>query len=172
MFLKRFKEKSIQKYYRTVLSSPRTAIHQNKIRSVGVLLNYDEYNNYDKLRFILKDIGIKDNRVKFLALISDEKSVPNHWDAFFYPECFGWKGKFEHVELEEFVTTPFDALISFYNEERWELNLVTALSKANFKIGISDYEPRLFDLIINIETKHIDVFHGELIKYLKRLNKI
>ncbi len=172
MFLKRFKEKSIQKYYRNVLNIRRPPIHSNKINSVGILLDYDEYNNYDKLRLIFKDIGIKDNRIKFLALISDEKSQPNHWDSFFYPECFGWKGKFEHVELEEFVNTPFDALICFYNGNKWELNLATALSKANFKIGVSNEEPRLYDLIINIETKHIDVFHTEMLKYLKQLNKI
>jgi hypothetical protein len=172
MFLKRFKEKSIQNYLKGVLNAPRSRIHQNKIESVGIILNYDEYNNYDSIRLIFKDLGLKDNRIKFIAFIDDEKSTPNGWDSFFNPKNFGWKGKITNVDLEEFISTKFDALISYYKEDQLELNLVTALSQANFKIGISNRDERLFDFILNIEPQHIQVFQKELVKYLKRLNKI
>lgn len=172
MFLKRFKEKSIQKYYNGVLQAPRSSIREKKIESVGIILNYDEYNNYDQLRLILKDIGLKDNRIKFISFIDSEENAPNSWDSYFWPKNFGWNGKISNIDLEEFINANFDALISYYKEDHIELNLVTAMSKANFKIGISNTEERLNDFILNIDPQHIDVFHKELVKYLKRLNKI
>ncbi len=172
MFLKRFREKSNQKYINTILKSDIRTIHQNKIESVGIIIKFDEFNNYDQLRLLIKNLGIKDNRVKFIAFIDDEKSKPNSWDAFFNPKDFGWKGKINNVELEEFINSKFDALISYYNEENQYLKQITAMSRANFKIGISETDPRLYDLLISINTKHINVFKNEIEKYLKVLNKI
>ena len=172
MFLKRFKEKSNQKYINSILNSRKPSVHSGKIGSVGIILNHDEYSNYEKLRLLLKGLGIKDNRVKFIAFLEDEKETPNSWDSFFNPKNFGWKGKIIATDLNEFINEPFDALISYYNEDRLELNMVTAMSKANFKIGISSRDKRLYDLIINIESKYVQVFEKELEKYLKVLNKI
>ena len=66
----------------------------------------------------------------------------------------------------------YDVLISYYRIDNIDLNLVTAKSKANFKIGISNFDQRLNDFIIDVGAKHIDVFRNELEKYLKGLNKI
>lgn len=172
MFLKRLKEKSNQKYINNLLSSKRASVHVNKIERVGVILNLAEFENYDAIRQLLKSIGIKDNRVSFLAFVEDEKDVPNSWDSFFYAKDFGWKGKVESVNFKEFTSQPFDALISYYKEDRYELNLATALSKANFKIGLATHDERLNDFIIDIQPKELDVFKIELVKYLKVLNKI
>ncbi len=172
MFLKRFKEKSNQKYINSILESRHVVADSRKIESVGIILNFDEFNNYDAFLSLFKEIKILENKVKFIAFITDEKLTPNSWDAFFNPKNFGWKGKIENVELEEFVNTEFDALISYYKEDSLELNLVTALSKANFKIGISGKDDRLHDFIINVKPDEIELFKMELIKYLKVLNKI
>ncbi|TJY36084.1 DUF6913 domain-containing protein [Pontimicrobium aquaticum] len=172
MFLKRFKEKSNQKYINTLLSSRQNVVDSRKIESVGIVLNFDEFNNYEAFKSLFKEIKILENKVKFIAFITDEKLTPNNWDAFFNPKNFGWNGKIDNVELEEFVNTEFDALISYYKEDSLELNLVTALSKANFKIGISGKDKRLHDFIIDVTTNQIDLFKMELIKYLKVLNKI
>ena len=75
-------------------------------------------------------------------------------------------------EIDDFVDQPFDLLISYYNSNKLELNLVTALSKANFKIGINIQDARLHDLIIDVKTSKIDVFKVELIKYLTQLNRL
>ena len=172
MFLKRLREKSKQKYFNSVITAEDRTIRRGKIHTVGVLLNHEEFNNLDQMRALLKNIGIKDNKVKFITFIDDDKEKPNSWDAFFSPRDFGWKGKIKSVELEQFINTSFDALICYYNANVFELDLTTALSKANFKIGISDREPRLYDLIINIATVYLDVFQKEVVKYLKVLNKI
>ena len=172
MILKRLREKSNQKYFNNLLREDRPTVPSGKIDSVGILLNSEEFNSLDRMRAMLKAIGFKDNKVKFITFISDESSRPNSWDSFFSPKDFGWKGKLKNVDLEEFINTRFDALICYYNSDIFELNLVTALSQASFKIGITDHDPRLFDLIIRIKSKHVDVFQNEIVKYLTVLNKI
>ena len=172
MFLRRFKEKSNQKYINNILNASRAGVSSHPIASVGIILNYDECNKYDALRAIFKSVGILENKVKFLTFITDEKMTPNNWDAYFNPKNFGWKGNINNVEAQEFIKTEFDALISFYKEDNLELNMITASSKANFKIGISNNDDRLHDFIIDIKPHQIDLFKYELIKYLKVLNKI
>ena len=53
-----------------------------------------------------------------------------------------------------------------------ELNLVTAQSKANFKIGLSNNDQRQYDLIIDVKPNEFGLFKKELTKYLTVLNKL
>lgn len=172
MFLKRFKKKSIQKYTNNILNHRNTDVKDGKIESVGIILNLEEYNEHENLLLFFKNNGIRENKIKFITFIDDDRNKPNTWDSYFSPSDFGWKGKLNSVELQDFVDTKFDALISYYKKDNLELNTVSALSEANFKIGISDKDVRLNDFIINIKPNQIDIFKKEFLKYLKTLNKI
>ena len=55
--------------------------------------------------------------------------------------------------------------ISYYNEDLYELNLITAKSKANFKIDCNKLTKGEHDFIINIKSSFIDIFKVELEKY-------
>jgi hypothetical protein len=172
MFLKRFKEKSNQKYMNELLAARKVAVNNTKVTSVGVILNTEEFNDLEAFRKFFKQIDIKENKTKIVSLIADEKMIPNNWDSFFYPKQFGWNGKINNIDLQEFINTPFDVLISFYSKNTVELNLVTTVSKANFKIGITNEDSRLFDLIIYTKTNNLKIFTSEVVKYLTRLNKL
>ena len=78
----------------------------------------------------------------------------------------------KNLDLQEFIETDFDALISYYKKDNLELNYATACSKANFKIGLSNYDQNLNDFIIDINPNFIDIFGKELKKYLTGLKKI
>lgn len=172
MFLKLFRKRSNQKYINKILNSKRSKISEKKIRSVGVILSLEEFKDYDKIKEIFTDFGINENRIKFITYLSDKDFQLNHWDDYFSPEDFGWSGNITNIALNEFIDFKYDVLISYYRLDNTDLNLVTAKSKANFKIGISNFDQRLNDFIIDIGTEHINVFRNELEKYLRGLNKI
>ncbi|AXT20558.1 hypothetical protein D7030_05385 [Flavobacteriaceae bacterium AU392] len=173
MFLKRFKEKSNLKFINKVLDSREVLINNKPIESIGVIFNFNEFHDKEAFKSFFKDIEVKENHIKTITFISDEKSaIVNSWDSCFSSKDFGWNGKINNVELEQFINTKYDALISYYNEDNLELNLVSAASKANFKIGISNNNLRLNDFIIDVKSKDIEIFKTEVIKYLKVLNKI
>ena len=76
------------------------------------------------------------------------------------------------MQIPEFEFISNDVLISFYKQESLELNLITALSKANFKVGLARNDERLYDLIMDLKPKEIETFKKEFKKYLNILNKI
>jgi len=172
MFLKRLQKKSNRIFINKVLNSRNISVNENKIESVGIILNLDEFNEHEDLILFLKSLGIMENKIKFITFVTNKKLAPNSWDSYFYPNDFGWNGKINNIELQQFIENKFDVLISYYKNDRIELNLVTALSEANFKIGISRYDLRLNDFIIDVKTYEFSVFKQETTKYLKKLSKI
>ena len=172
MILKAFKEKSNQKYINKLLSARKAAVDSRKICSIGVIFNSNEFKDFEAFRGYLKTLGIKSNKIKIIAFVEDDKDQGYHWETYFSPKDFGWNGKINNVELQTFIETEFDALISFYRDDLMELNSVTAQSNANFKIGLSNKDQRLYDLIINVKPSDFSLFKNELVKYLTVLNKI
>jgi hypothetical protein len=172
MILKAFKEKSNRKYLNKMLSNRKIYIDDSKLESLGVILNVDELADFELFRTLAMDLNVHPNKLKVIAYSANKKDEFNSWDLCFNPDDFGWNGTIKNVELEAFLNTNFDALVSYYANEDLELKLLTVASKAKFKIGIMQTDTRLNDLIIKTEVKEFEVFSGELLKYLMILNKI
>jgi len=172
MFFKLFKKKSNDKYLNNILNNRKSSVNNNKIKSVGIIINLEEFNDYDSLRNVFTYLGVNENKIKFVAYVTEKDETLTSWDSYFTPLDFGWNGNISNYDINEFIETDFDALISYYDEDIYELNLITAKSKANFKIGISNNDQRLHDFIIDIKSSFIDIFKVELEKYLKGLKKI
>lgn len=172
MFLKRFKEKSNQKYINKVLSDRNTSVNGDKIKSVAIILNHDEFHDFEVFKNYLKELNLNAPKHKIIAFSADKNSEHSTWDTYFNPKDFGWRGKILNPDLETFINRNFDVLISYYKEDVLELNLIAAASKANFKVGISRRDERMYDLIIDVSPDEISTFKNELKKYLNILNKL
>lgn len=172
MILKGFKEKSNKKHLNKLLSERQVKVTDKKIESLGVILNIDEIDDF-KLFTVFSDfLKIRDNKLKIIAFSENDKDTLTTWDVCFNPKDFGWKGVIKNIELQTFLDTKYDALVSYYTKDVLELKMMTARSKAQFKIGITQSDERLNDLIIKTGLKEFDVFKEETIKYLTILNKI
>ncbi len=172
MIFKAFKEKSNQKCINKLLNSRKLSFNNKKIESVGIVLNSKEFSDFEAVRTFCKELGISSPKTKIITFIEDTKTGEKLWDTYISPKDFGWKGNIKNVDLQTFIATEFDALICFYNILSTELNLITAASQANFKIGISNKNPRLYDFMIEVNSNQFDLFKLELKKYLTILNKI
>ncbi|WP_299335600.1 hypothetical protein [uncultured Psychroserpens sp.] len=172
MILKAFKEKSNQKYINKLLNARRVAVSNTKMNTVGVILNISEFSDFEAFRAYFKSLGVQQAKVKIIAFVEDPKDSNVLWDTYFNPKDFGWKGKINNIDLQSFIDTKYDVLISFYKTHHLELDLITASSKANFKVGLNNEDQRLYDLIINVKPKEFSIFKEELKKYLTVLNKL
>jgi len=172
MILKSLREKSNQKHINKLLSQRTTGVSDSKIDSIGVVLNASEFNDFEAFREFGKALNVHVNKIKIIAFTEDIEDAGVYSELVFSKKDIGWKAKIKNPDLEAFINKEFDALVSFYNEEHLELNLITAISKANFKIGIWGHDARLFDFILQTDSSNFDVFKSELIKYLNILNKI
>ena len=172
MFFKLFKKKSNVKYLNNILNNRKSSVNNNKIKSVGIIINLEEFNDYDSLRHVFTYLGVNENKIKFVAYVTEKDETLTSWDSYFTPLDFGWNGNISNYDINEFIETEFDALISYYKKDNLQLNYATACSKATFKIGLSNYDQNLNDFIIDLNPNFIDIFGKELEKYLKGLNKI
>ncbi len=172
MIFKAFREKSNKKYLNKLLSERKIYVGDNKIKSLGVILNFDEIEDFNAFNVLASRLKVHGNRIKVIAYTTDLKSHGNSWDSCFNAKDFGWNGDIKNIELQTFLDEPFDVLISYYAEPQLELKLLTAKSKSQIKIGILQNDERLNDIIIKTKIKDIDVFSNEVVKYLTVLNKI
>ncbi len=172
MFLKIFKEKSIQKYVNKLLAAHKADVNTNKVQTIAVLLNASEFHEFEVFRIYFKELGLTSPKHKIVAFTLDDKLDHNKWNTHYSPKDFGWKGKINNLELDAFINEPYDVLICYFKTQVLHLDYITAASKANLKVGISDYDERLYDLIIDVELKDITIFKQELKKYLNILNKL
>lgn len=172
MILKAFKEKSNQKYVNKLLAARKATVNANKIKTIAVLLNAEEFVDFEVFKVFFKELNLVSPKHKIIAFTLDDKLEHNQWDTYYSPKDFGWKGKINNIDLQTFLDEDYDVLISYYKEEVLQLNLITALSQANLKVGLSRNDERLYDLIIDVKPKNILVFKREFQKYLNILNKL
>jgi hypothetical protein len=172
MIFKAFKEKSNQKYINRLLNSRNVNVKNTEVESVGVVLNLKEFADFDAIRTFCKELGILPPKTKIITFVEDNKITDKLWDTYFSPKDFGWKGTIKNIELQTFIDTEFDALICFHKQHSIELDMITAASKANFKIGISNANLKLYDFIIDVNINEFQIFKVELKKYLTVLNKL
>ncbi|MDG4717273.1 DUF6913 domain-containing protein [Winogradskyella marincola] len=172
MILKAFKEKSNQKYVNKLLSARKAAVNNNKVKVIAILFNASEFKDFEVFRNYFKELNLTSPKHKIVAFTKDDKYEGSQWETYFSPKHFGWKGKINNIDLQAFIDDPFDVLVSYYKTETPELDLITAASKANLKVGLSRKDERLYDLIIDIDPKDVKTFKNELKKYLNILNKL
>ena len=172
MILKGFKQKSNQKFINKLVSFRLAEVSSNKLESVGIVLNLSEFDDFEPFRIFFGELKLNPNKIKIVGFTDDPKLTESSIELLYSDKQIGWRGRIKNNELQSFLNTPFDALISYYRNDNLELNLITALSKANFKVGLSNKDERLHDLILDVETKDFDVFKQEFIKYLTILKKL
>lgn len=172
MILKGLKEKSIKKRLNSILKNREAHFNTDKIEHLGIILNADETSDLEALKAIAQTLDVRPNKLKIVAFTSSKDVLAYSWDACFNTKDFTWNGKVKNAELQAFIDTEFDLLISYYATDVLELKYLTAASKAPLKVGIFQLDKRINDLIIKTDFNKLDLFKTELKKYLNVLNKL
>lgn len=172
MILKAFKTKSNQKYVNSLLQGRKTMVNSNKVKTIAVLLLEEEFSDFESFRAYFKELNLISPKHKIIAFTFDDKFEGSQWESYFSPKDFGWKGKINNIDLQSFIDEEYDVLISYYKTNNVYLDLITATSKANLKVGLNRTDERLYDLIIDIKPKDFETFKIEFKKYLNILKKI
>lgn len=172
MILKGFREKSNKKYFNKLLVNRTVSNVSKPIESLGVIVNVDEFANLEALKSIAKLLNINPSKFQLITFTTSNPIKEREDYSCFSAMDIGWRGKIKNSELDAFLNTSFDALISYYFTDNLDLKMLTAVSKADFKIGVLQEEQRLNDLIINVNLDAIEVFKAELLKYLSLLKRI
>lgn len=173
MFLNFLKNFFLKRKLKNSVFNVNNDSSSEKINTVGIIVDESYFNEKESLlkELIKKDINQNDIRL----LIYKDKFKKNEVIKFpsFTMKNINWSGDIVgQAEVVDFLSKPFDMLISYYDVEKAPLLLATQQSKAVFKVGFSTIDKRLNHFMINTNAENFQVFSNELFKYLKILNKI
>lgn len=172
MFSKILKEFFLKKIVNKRLSSYRLNDSDDKVETIGIIVDETYFTNKDKLISALLKKGFNKEQLTILVFKEKVKAKEVIEEPFFSLKNITISGKINKAEVEVFVGKKFDLLINYYDEPKAVLNMVAKKSAANFKVGFSGIDKRINHLIIASDVDAIDEFVEELFKYLKILNKI
>jgi len=172
MFLNFLKNYLLKRKLKNSLANVINAFPDQKIRTIGILIDESYFSDRDGLVQELVQQGFSQENIGIL--VYKDKVKKN--EIFDYPtfslKDVNWIGDIEKAEVTTFVTQNFDLLINYYNIERAALLLVSQRTKANFKVGFPTIDKRINHFMINTDAENYKVFSDELFRYLKILNKI
>ena len=172
MFLKFIRDFGLKKIIKKSLSNYKPVSSPDVVTTVGILTDESYFTDKEAIIDDLAANGILRNNIKTLSF--KERARPKEIADYFYftRKDITSAGTFEKAEVDEFINTPFDMLISYYDVEKPPLVLGTLRSKARFKVGFATVERKLNHFMISTVAERHDEFTTELFKYLKILNKI
>lgn len=170
MFLDLFKNLSLKKVIKAYLPKTKEP-SKNKILLVGLLIDGTHFEKTEELIDELSNYGIRKENIKTLVY-TKIKHPENKLFSFFSSKDFSLSGEFTNKELDVFVETPFDLLVSYYNKNQIKITYLTAKSKADFKVGFVMEQKNFNHLMIDVPLSDYKLFAQELFKYLKSLDKI
>ncbi len=172
MFLNQLKDFSTKKIVKSQLPESGTVPSENRIKTIGILFDETYVARHDALVSELVANGIDENDIRILVFRDKIKRTETYDFPTFSHRDFSWTATIQNAEVNKFISSPFDLLISYYDIEKAPLLLVSHLSKAGFKVGFASVDKRVSHFMINTVAENYKVFTEEMFKYLKILNKL
>ncbi|KAA1247106.1 hypothetical protein F0000_05125 [Aquimarina sp. RZ0] len=163
-------KKSIESYIKKRTPQARQV---RSIKSLAVLIDASQSVNILSVVKLANELGVKSDSLKVMGYKEDQKEISDDKDAAYYNnKSFGVNAAIRSNSLQEFINKEYDVLINFYSESKLELDIVAAASKAKFKVGFSEIDNRINDLVIGSANDNTNLFISELKKYFKILQII
>lgn len=173
MILKSFKEKAIDKQIRRELQnkSERRAAVPGQIFSLAIIINYDKLADFRPLMKLAAALSVANEHVYILGHVEKVHKSVNYLIPVFSESSVKTNGLVRSVEVQDFLSRKYDLLINYYQDDNAVMRLMSVLTKAAFKVGISGELSEYNDLTILTEDTDFEGFGSELVKYLTILSK-
>ena len=171
MFYKIIKNFFLKKNVTKRLLKEKNQLVQQKITTVGLLVDETYFSNTEGLVEQLISQGIEKDKITVLIYKDKIKSKELIASPFLSLKNISFAGEIDKTEVLNFLDTPFDLLINYYDVNKYALLLLSIKSKANFKVGFDTVDKKVNHFIIKTLVDEYEMFTLELFKYLKILNK-
>ena len=154
------------------LSNYSLEVSPDKINTVGVVFNDANFKEKKDLISEIERFGISKSSIKVLVYKNKINKIEVNEGPFVTLKDIGFSGNFNKIEVQDFISTPFDLLINYYEVNDPVLILISTASKAKFKVGFTSADDRINSFMINLHLHQYKEFVAELFKYIKILNKL
>lgn len=171
MFFKKWKHKAVKSSIDKLLAEPTSYSPSDGVLRIAVLIDSTQFSDDEKLLLIKNSFSVK-TQITPVYYVNHLKEVEGQGLVAFDAYSFTWNAKLKNTDLQNFLDTSYDYFIGYYRSENLFLHYVSALVKADFKIGFPNEAFEISDLMIDVALDDVATFQAEMIKYLKILNRI
>ena len=172
MFYNIIKNFFLKKNVTKKLATQKSIGSNDKVLTVGVLVDETYFNSTNLLIERIVSQGIQNNNISVLVYKDKIKKKEEIIEPFLSIKNISISGEIDKKKVNDFIETPFDLLINYYDVNKSALLLLSTKSKAKFKVGFDTVDKRVNHFIIKTLVENYNEFVLELFKYLKILNKI
>ena len=144
----------------------------DKVITVGILVDETYFSETSQLVERIISQGIDADKVSVLVYKDKIKKKEVINEPYLSLKNISLSGEINKKEVSDFIETPFDLLVNYYDVNKSALLLLSTKSKAKFKVGFDTVDKRVNHFIIKTMVENFNEFVLELFKYLKILNKI
>ncbi len=149
-----------------------------KIKTIGILFDATKPEDFELVKRYVLYLREHRKRVKAIGFFTT-KQIPAmaysklEYD-FFSSKELNWFGKPSSIFIQNFIDEEYDLLIDLNNHNLFPLKFISALSKANFKVGkLHKNDLEIFDMMIDSDdTKSLKYFLRQVDTYITMLNKV
>jgi hypothetical protein len=172
MLLKKMKQQFLSRKFRKELKKTPDARTPTlkRIHSIAILTTDDFFSELDLVNELKRHFkSVKNVHVYYFRKFqkTDVIEIP-----YFTEKDVNWQGKIKNVDLENFLETPFDLLIGYFNTKQLYLEFTVLKSNATFKVGFANVNDQIYDLVVNENPKNSTACIKVIKKYVELLHKI
>ena len=150
----------------------------SEIKTVGILFDAANPEDFELIKRYVLYLREHRKRVKALGYFNTKQIPPMAYSKleydFFSTKELNWFGKPSSVVIQNFIDEDYDLLIDLNINDQFPLKYISALSKANFKVGkYNENEMEIYDMMIDSDnTKTLKYFLRQVDTYIIMLNKV
>ncbi|MEM7101970.1 MAG: hypothetical protein AAF502_02490 [Bacteroidota bacterium] len=142
-------------------------------RRIGILFDASRPENQVFVNEYRETLIKQDKKVEILGYFDDKQPHNNVIFKYFNKKNLTWFWIPKSKDVEAFINTPFDILISLHLQPAPQLEYVSALSKAHMRVGLfRDDKQHCYDLMIdNPESQDLKTFTKQVDYLLNIINR-
>lgn len=137
------------------------------ILKVGCIIDTNLDIDYFQILELIEKIGLKQKDVKIISY-SDTAFNDPFSKMRISKGSVNFYGKIVSADANEFISYDYDLLINYFGDNDI-LTLISSKTNSNFRVGYSESNNNINDIIFSNFFNDFEKFSNELIKYLKFL---
>ncbi len=149
----------------------RTSVEFEIAESIGILFDATDPSSRNKVLAYAQGLIKNGKKVNLLGFVKNKQKDLSFSFKYFTLNEINWKMVPESAEINQFMNKKFDILINLFFGKNSSIEYISALSKANLRVGPFSDNPNCFDLMIDIpDSKGIDHLIKQVDFFLNRIN--
>jgi hypothetical protein len=171
--IKKFLKNISEGYLKRNIKRSITNLNDNRkdfklpILKVGCIIDTNLEVDYFQILELVEKIGLKQKDVKIISY-SDTAFNDPFSKMRISKDSINFYGKIVSADANEFISYDYDLLINYFGDNEI-LTLISSKTNSNFRVGYSESNKNINDIMFSNFFNNFEKFSNELIKYLKFL---